>query len=146
MCAIFNARLINFILCFFSDTDKQFRESHIIIADYPLLAPYLYELPNAKWIQGTWAGVDKLLECVRPDQPPPFLITRFSGKHFGTLMSEYVIANIINRERAFFEIKENQNNSEWETDGKISDHRTLHDLTIGILGLGNIGNRSRLSF
>lgn len=86
------------------------------------------------------------MEEVKPGQPPSFILTRFSGKHFGTLMSEYVIANIINQERAFGDIRDNQRKSGWIVDGKISEHRTLHELTIGVMGLGNIGNRSKLWF
>lgn len=100
-------------------------------------------MQNAKWVQGTWAGVEKLFTHLRTNQPPPLHVTRFSGKHFGTLMSEYVISNIINKERAFFEIRDNQKKAQWVTDGKIFEHRTFHELTIGIMGLGNIGKESR---
>lgn len=131
------------IIYFHLDTDEQFRKSNVIVADFDLVSPYLYELQNAKWVQGTWAGVEKVFRNLRANQPPPFLMTRFSGKHFGTLMSEYVIANLINNERALFEIRDNQKKTEWITAGKIFEHRTLHELTIGIMGLGNIGKESR---
>ncbi|KAJ8970291.1 hypothetical protein NQ317_019687 [Molorchus minor] len=124
-----------------TDKDEEFIKSNIIIADFDYLAPHIYDLPNVKWIQGTWAGIDALLPHLKPNQPPSFPITRFSGKHFGHLIGEYVLANIINHERSMFEIKQNQSKQQWIINGKINDHRSLYDLTIGILGIGSIGNR-----
>jgi phosphoglycerate dehydrogenase-like enzyme len=57
-------------------------------------------------------------------------------------MGEYVIANIVNHERKLMAVYENQRSSLWIRDGKISDHRTISDLTIGILGAGTIGRES----
>ncbi|KAG5886206.1 hypothetical protein JTB14_012573 [Gonioctena quinquepunctata] len=120
-------------------TDEQFKKSHIIIGDFNLIGPHLYDLHNVKWIQGTWAGVDLLLKHVKPDRPPTFPITRFTGRHFGTQMTEYVVSQIINQERDAFKTWDNQKMQEWSRDGKIWTYRTLPDLTIGILGLGTIG-------
>lgn len=130
------------IFVHFSENDEQLKKSHIIIADYDLLAPYIYKLPNLKWQQGTWAGIEIFLRKVQPNNPPPFTISRFTGKHYGTLISEYVIANIINFERAIYEISDNQKMCKWNRDGKISAYRPLPELTIGIMGLGSIGNIS----
>lgn len=138
--------MAKFIIDFFTEKDEVFKNSQIIVADFDLLSSFLYELPNAKWIQGTWAGVETLLKHVIPNQPPSFLVTRFSGKYFGTLMGEYVIANIINHERKLFDVRENQMNSNWIITGNISEHRTIPELNIGILGLGSIGNRSMCRF
>lgn len=55
-------------------------------------------------------------------------------------MSEYVISNIINYERNFFEVYENQKQKIWTQNGKISDYRSIDQLTIGVLGVGVIGN------
>jgi phosphoglycerate dehydrogenase-like enzyme len=57
-------------------------------------------------------------------------------------MGEYVVANIVNHERNLMAVYENQQSSLWNTDGKISKHRTIADLTIGILGAGTIGTHS----
>lgn len=99
-------------------------------------------MPNVKWIQGTWAGIDALMPHIRSNEIPPFPIVRFTGNHFGRLIGEYVVANIINFERSIFEIRENQNKQQWVTKGKVTDYRSIHDLTIGILGIGNIGDKS----
>lgn len=53
-------------------------------------------------------------------------------------MSEFVLGHIIARERHFNEFKEYQDIRRWGNDGKVT-YRTMSDLTIGVLGLGNIG-------
>lgn len=58
------------------------------------------------------------------------------------MMGEYVIANIVNHERNLMAVYENQQGSLWNRDGKISNHRSISDLTIGILGAGTIGTDS----
>ncbi|RZC36055.1 glyoxylate/hydroxypyruvate reductase A HPR2 [Asbolus verrucosus] len=121
------------------ERDPYFKKSEILICDFDLLGSYLYDLPNVKWIQGTWAGIDKLTPLV--SKPPPYQITRFTGDHFGKIMGEYVVANIVNYERGFFDVKNSQQKSQWNREGKIFDYRVIFDLTVGILGVGNIGNR-----
>lgn len=79
--------------------------------------------------------------CSQPK--PPFIITRFSNYFFGSTMGEYVVANIVNHERNLMAVYENQQSSLWNRDGKISNHRTIIDLTIGILGAGTIGRDSK---
>lgn len=61
-------------------------------------------------------------------------------------MSEYVIAHIFNFERNQKEQYQNQKHNQWIKDGKISDHRLICDLSVGILGLGNIGKSSNYLF
>lgn len=75
--------------------------------------------------------------CSQPK--PTFTITRFSNYFLGCMMGEYVIANIVNHERNLMAVYENQQCSLWNRDGKISNHRSISDLTIGILGAGTIG-------
>ncbi|XP_057657240.1 glyoxylate/hydroxypyruvate reductase A-like [Diorhabda carinulata] len=123
------------------ETDKKFRDSQVIIADFDLIAPYIYNLSQTKWVQGTWAGVEKLMEKVDKSKPPSFPISRFTGDHFGKLMSEYVVSNIVNFERRAFKIRENQMLEQWDPNNDIHNYRAIYDLTIGILGLGSIGSR-----
>lgn len=123
------------------ETDKTFRDSEIIVADFDLIIPYIYHLPRAKWVQGTWAGVEGLMEKIDKSKPPSFPISRFTGDHFGKLMSEYVVSNIVNFERQAFKIRENQMLGQWVHDNGFNNYRAIYDLTIGILGLGSIGSR-----
>lgn len=112
-----------------------------MIADYDLIAPHIYNLQHLKWLQGTWAGLDVITPFI--DKPLPFLLTRFSGDHFGRMMSEYVISNIVNHERDFDKVYKNQIARNWNIEGKIHSYRVISDLTIGILGIGQIGSRGK---
>ncbi|XP_018575144.1 uncharacterized protein LOC108913962 isoform X2 [Anoplophora glabripennis] len=123
------------------ENDEQFRKSHIIVGDYDLIGPHIYNLPHVKLVQGTWAGIDALIPHIRSNTPPTFPIVRFTGNHFGRLIGEYVVACIVNVERGIFEMKENQNKQQWVRKGKITEYRSIFDLTIGILGVGNIGDK-----
>ncbi|KAL1512578.1 hypothetical protein ABEB36_002150 [Hypothenemus hampei] len=114
--------------------------AEIILADYDQIGPFIYKLPTVKWIQGTWAGLDKLWPYIRKDDVPKFPITRTTGDNFGQLMGEYVIGNIIFWERNYFKVKENQIKKIWDCTVCPHDHRSLRDLTIGILGIGAIGS------
>ncbi|XP_069703492.1 glyoxylate/hydroxypyruvate reductase A-like isoform X2 [Periplaneta americana] len=119
---------------------KLLREAEIIIADNDLLGTQLYNLPAAKWVQGTWAGVEKIMQHYDVTKlKPSFTITRFSNYFFGTLMGEYVIANIVNHERNLMTVYRNQQACVWSKEGNISDYRSISDLAVGILGVGMIG-------
>jgi phosphoglycerate dehydrogenase-like enzyme len=56
------------------------------------------------------------------------------------LISEYVVAQIVGVERDFDRISANQKARRWEVDGSIRDHRSIKQMTIGILGVGAIGS------
>lgn len=112
--------------------------AEILVADCDLLIPYANKLTSVKWIQATWAGLDNFIPHVQAAQRN-YILTRFSDESFGLAMSEYVIAQIVNFERDQRRQYENQKLSVWTNDGKVTNHRRIHDLTIGILGLGTIG-------
>jgi len=38
------------------------KKAEIIVADNDLLGLHLYNLPAARWVQGTWAGVESILQ------------------------------------------------------------------------------------
>lgn len=105
------------------------------------MAPYAYDLKQTKWVQGTWAGIDALLPHIDMNNPPPYTITRFSGKYFGEIMAEYVIANVVNYERNFYFNYDNQKASLWDQQNEWK-FRILNELTFAVLGMGSIGNKS----
>ncbi|XP_017875409.1 uncharacterized protein LOC108622208 [Ceratina calcarata] len=121
-----------------SDTIAKLKDAEVLLTDTDLFVSHIDKLPSLKWVQTTWAGVNTLFPALR-DKKLDYTITRFSDTSFGLAMSEYVIAHIFNFERDQARQYQNQNNCRWIRDGKISDHRLICDLTIGILGLGNIG-------
>lgn len=117
--------------------------SEIVLADFNLIAPLLYKLKKAKWLQGTWAGVDFLLPHVNPDNPIAFKVTRFSGGTFSKQLLDYVLANIINYERNLFNLYLSQKQKLQNFGSFTISSRTVSELTIGILGIGAIGGESK---
>lgn len=117
------------------------KESEIVIADMDLLAPHIKTLGNTKWVQSTWAGVDSLRSHIDFKNPPPFVISRFSGQFFSQIMTEYVLAQIINFERSFYLVHNNNKIKKWD-DSVANEFRNLTELTVGILGTGIIGYHS----
>lgn len=121
-----------------ADTASRLNAAEILVADCDLLAPYANKLTSVKWIQVTWAGLDKFIPHVQNTRRD-YILTRFSDDSFGLAMSEYVIAKIVNYERDQRQQYENQRLAEWKQDGRLINHRLIRDLTIGILGVGTIG-------
>ncbi|XP_012526832.1 glyoxylate/hydroxypyruvate reductase A [Monomorium pharaonis] len=120
------------------DTLAKINTAEILVADCDLLLPYVNELTSVKWIQATWAGLDKLMPHVR-NTPRDYILTRFSDESFGLAMSEYVITQIVNYERDQRQQYENQKLAVWKQEGRLMSHRLIRNLTIGILGVGTIG-------
>lgn len=105
----------------------------LLVQNLPLLEPSL------GWVQSTWAGVDAFFKTRPADAPPvDWAFTRLAGT-FGDLMAEYVIGQIIARERGFAVMQSRQGNSNWDRTG-VAQYRPLRLLTIGILGYGDIGS------
>ncbi|XP_076624019.1 glyoxylate/hydroxypyruvate reductase A isoform X1 [Colletes latitarsis] len=121
-----------------SDTLSKLKNADIVVTDCDLFLPYMDKLPSLKWVQTTWAGVETFASRLQ-NIKHNYVVTRFSDKTFGFAMSEYVVAHIFNFERDQRQQYEKQNDCHWEKNGKISDHRLICDLSVGILGLGNIG-------
>jgi hypothetical protein len=44
------------------DDMRILKQAEIIVADNNLLGKQLYNLPDTKWVQGTWAGVETLMQ------------------------------------------------------------------------------------
>ncbi|XP_049955047.1 glyoxylate/hydroxypyruvate reductase A-like isoform X2 [Schistocerca serialis cubense] len=116
------------------------QKAEIIIADGFLLSPIIHQLPNAKWIQCTYAGVENIVAAVdKTKLPLPFVMTRLTGDLFGVQMAEYVVSEIVNRERNLFTYYDYQKIAKWGKESFFPEVRTMMDLTIGIMGFGEIG-------
>lgn len=84
-------------------------------------------------------GVNELVR-----DSPRFLLTRHAEGSYGQLMSEYVVAQMVNWERQLYSFHADQLNSLWNQK-RLGSCRKLSDLTIGILGVGIIGRRGMLN-
>eukprot|EP00746_Dinoflagellata_sp_MGD_P126047 gnl/MRDRNA2_/MRDRNA2_60975_c0_seq1.p1 gnl/MRDRNA2_/MRDRNA2_60975_c0~~gnl/MRDRNA2_/MRDRNA2_60975_c0_seq1.p1 ORF type:complete len:364 (+),score=62.41 gnl/MRDRNA2_/MRDRNA2_60975_c0_seq1:97-1188(+) len=123
-------------------------EAEIILSEPAIIGDLLSfrpeALPKVKWIQSTFAGVDALFKSQwftsRPElkSTPPWTLTRFAGK-FGQPMAEWVIGEIIAWERNFNKMRLDQNQNAWMAHLEVAEYRTLPRLTIGVIGLGDIG-------
>jgi phosphoglycerate dehydrogenase-like enzyme len=127
-----------------SKLGKALNKAEIIIGDPPAVGSHWYSLPsNVKWIQSTWAGVDILQrQYINPQRPPPgFIFTRL-GSGFGPYIADYIVGQIISRERHFDKYVRDQDNKKWLWEDRIyGGYRKVSDLTVGLLGVGNIGQQ-----
>ncbi|MFZ5881819.1 MAG: D-2-hydroxyacid dehydrogenase [Chloroflexota bacterium] len=103
----------------------------LAFGDPGLLKDVVARLPNLRWMQSTWAGVEPLLD---PSLPRDYILTNARGV-FGPLMSEYVIGYLLLHERHMLEHLESQRQGRWNNLLTGS----LRGKTIGLLGVGSIG-------
>jgi phosphoglycerate dehydrogenase-like enzyme len=103
----------------------------IVLGAPSMIAKELGNLPNLKWVQSTWAGVEPLLD---PSLRRDYILTNARGV-FGGLMSEFVFGYLLAHERKIFELSEAQQHKEW----RHFLTGTLRGKTIGLLGVGSIG-------
>lgn len=96
----------------------------------------LQNLTKCRVLQSTWAGVETLFAGLANQEKPKYSLARFGGV-FGQHIAEYVVGHIIARERMFKESSEKQHNKEWNT--CLGNYRLLSELSLGIIGLGDIG-------
>jgi phosphoglycerate dehydrogenase-like enzyme len=116
--------------------------AEIVIGDPCLIGPHWYNMPpSIKWIQSTWAGVDSIRDrYIDPNRElPEFIFTRL-GSGFGPLIASYVIGQIIAVERHFYQYVQDQAAKKWIwVECEYGRYRRLSDLSVGILGVGAIG-------
>ncbi|XP_077990740.1 glyoxylate/hydroxypyruvate reductase A-like [Glandiceps talaboti] len=117
---------------------KELSEAEIILTEPVIVAGVLDKLSSLKWMQSTRAGVNAIFDNLDRSKPQPsYKLTKMAGV-FGAYMSEYVIGQIIARERIFNQLFVDQRNREWH--GRLrANYRVLSSLSIGILGVGDIG-------
>ena len=106
-------------------------DCNIIIGEPPLIVDVLASAGQMKWVQSSWAGVDRL--C-RPGLRHDYVLTGVKGI-FGSLISEYVLTYLFALERRIFDLRANQLQKRWQP----KPYRPAKDVTLGIIGLGSIG-------
>jgi phosphoglycerate dehydrogenase-like enzyme len=103
----------------------------VIFGEPALIRAMLTGLPNLRWVQSIWAGVEPLLD---PSLRRDYVLTNARGV-FGGLMSEYIFGYLLLHERRIFQRFQAQQENRW--DGSITG--TLRGKIIGLLGVGSIG-------
>jgi phosphoglycerate dehydrogenase-like enzyme len=106
-------------------------DSDILVGDPARVIAALAALPRLRWVQLTWAGVERMLApALRRD----YRLTNIRGV-FGPLMSEYVFGYLLMLERKNIERLEAQRERRWNT----TLPGTLQGKTLGLVGVGSIG-------
>lgn len=106
-------------------------DCNIILGAPPLIVDVLASAGQMKWVQSSWAGVDRL--C-RPELRQDYVLTGVKGI-LGPLISEYVLTYLFALERRIFDLRANQQQKCWQP----KPYRPAKDVTLGIVGLGSIG-------
>ncbi|KAL3661010.1 hypothetical protein V7S43_014026 [Phytophthora oleae] len=133
-----------------TDQQKALEQAKIVVMDQhsggPLFLTPDESLPkdkhgildNIEWVQGTYAGVEQYLNRLPPtDQLPPFTLTR-AGGFLPRIMAQYVFGYVTMLERMLLDAVGFQNNRDYARERMIQ-FRPAQTVTIGILGLGDIG-------
>lgn len=107
------------------------KNCEIVFGAPSMIQNVLNQMPDLRWVQSMWAGVEPLLI---PSLRKDYILTNARGV-FGGLMSEYVIGYLLAHERKIFPRLEAQKNKVW--DKTLTG--TLRGKTIGLLGVGSIG-------
>ncbi|XP_076809226.1 uncharacterized protein in proB 3'region-like [Clavelina lepadiformis] len=118
----------------------------VLLTDPKLCASVLTKLPKSvKWVQTTWAGLDymfsKLNQHDLANFEPHFVLTRLGGV-FGPVIADYVLGAVISLERDWKKQFMAQSEKKWLTINEARNvfrFRSLEQLTVGIIGIGDIG-------
>lgn len=105
-------------------------KADIIFGNVPMA--YLEKAPNVGWIQLESAGFDEYLNMQRDD----IVITTASGA-YGEQISEFVIAGILALQKNMFFYYENQKETTWKKQPKISG---ITGSVCVVVGTGDIGS------
>lgn len=105
-----------------------------LLAEPSLAAAVLPELPNLRWLQSTWAGVEPLIALPRRD----YILSNIRGV-FAPLMVEFILAHALAYERHVMAHHKAQQQRQWFNDGRSSTVGTLRGKTLLLLGVGSIG-------
>lgn len=102
-----------------------------LLAEPSLALNILNDLPNLRWLQSTWAGVESLLsENIRKD----YLLTNIRGL-FAPLMTEYIFAHMLAHERAIKSHYSAMQHKKWLNE----PNGVIRGKTLLIMGVGSIG-------
>ena len=106
-------------------------QADIVLGEPRPIRDALPLLPQLKWVQAIYAGVEPLVD---PAQRRDYVLTNARGV-FGEWMSEYVFGYLLFLEKKMLDRIKAQQSHEWKRD----EAGTLRGKTIGLLGVGSIG-------
>ncbi|MBF0279862.1 MAG: D-2-hydroxyacid dehydrogenase [SAR324 cluster bacterium] len=107
-------------------------DCNILFGRPKMIAEHLPAFEGVEWVQSTFAGIDALCSA---DLPNNYMLTGIKGV-LGSLMSEYVFTYLLAIERRLLETQHHQQKLKW----KGMSHRGIQGMTLGVLGLGDIGS------
>ncbi|MGN0339999.1 MAG: D-2-hydroxyacid dehydrogenase [Lachnospira sp.] len=121
---------------FITVRENYIRNAEVIVGEPDIIDITKEKAPNLKWIQMSWAGTDKYTG--NEGFPQNLMLTNASGA-FGVIISEYILAGILNLYRRFAEYRDQRRNHEWND---LGTEECLYGKRILIMGTGNIGTET----
>lgn len=112
-------------------TEAQKKASEVAIVANPALAD-LVTLPSLKWIHSTWAGVEKVIPVARERGVP---LVRMQDPSLAKVMAEAVLTWSLFLYRRIPDYQQQQQYKIWRQI-PLPD---INDVTVAILGMGNMG-------
>jgi phosphoglycerate dehydrogenase-like enzyme len=103
----------------------------LVFGEPSLVGQVLKHLPNIKWMQSSWAGVEPLLQ---PNMRRDYILTNIRNV-YGPMMSEFVFGYLLMIERQILPRWQYQQQGKWDS----RPYGTLHSKLVGLLGVGTIG-------
>lgn len=91
----------------------------------------LYKMPNLKWVQSVWAGVEKLMAYL----PEGILIARLEDPELDNAMAEAVLTNALFIHRKMHLYAKQQQERRWFQ----HNLKAAVECCVGLLGLGKLG-------
>ena len=127
---------------------EQLKTAEIVILDNVFLPDVAFVLPNLKWAQCTFAGLEKALPKInamsleKNGETPKFIASRFSGEKYGQMMFEYCLHYIIGYHRGFLLHSRIQEKKDWSFGRQVTPKSPflLDEITVTVLGVGSIGS------
>jgi phosphoglycerate dehydrogenase-like enzyme len=103
----------------------------IVFGEPSLVSQLLNQLPNLKWLQSSWAGVEPLIHAKKKHE---YILTNIRNV-YGPMVSEYVFGYMLMIERKMLPRWQSQLREEWDD----QPYGKLKGKLFGLLGVGTIG-------
>lgn len=123
---------VDFIFTNLNDVmPEQIVDADAILGNIPV--EYLKHAKSLKWLQLNSAGYE---EYLREDVLKKDVVLTNAGGAYGVAVAEHLLAMLVAMVKKIPEYRDYQKKGEWTDLGQV---RPLHDLTVLVIGLGDIG-------